>query len=562
MIESSRFSRRPRQAGDNEVVVAHQPLNGVFQRIRALAAVRADRQSGDMELLRRFVETADEAAFTVLVERHGPMVLGLCRRLLRQGHDAEDACQAAFLVLARRAGSLRKRESLASWLHGVAYRICVNLKRQQARRQRRERTATRPEASEGDAGDITWRELRTVLDEELQRLPQRYRAPLVLCYLEGKTRDEAAQELGAKPATLHGLLERGRKLLRQRLERRSVTLSAALFATALPGAAEAVLPASLTVASASAAVALARGHEGIIAAHILNLVKEASTAMLVTKLKIGAAIVVAAGMLTTLAGGSLHPVSQAQDAAPAQVKAADYRVTITKSAESDEQFIRRISRDLRGIDPTPAEIHFFTSSKEQKRRQKLIDLFIQERQTKEKAAAVKPADSGAWAYRLAVLDYYVTMAKPDVARFQNEFVQAVASAAKEKKELAGLTQRYLDQLLEYVKAHPKNQDIPEAMRQIALVYRSLGKTVEADAWRDKLRKEHPESPAAKRVRTNQTGDSFWFDVGFSDNRDGGITGSAELLDLYVRQALGVESSGLTVRVPVVTDAPKSKSEQK
>jgi RNA polymerase sigma factor (sigma-70 family) len=552
--------------------VAHQPLNGVFQRIRALAAVRADRQCGDMELLRRFVETADEAAFTVLVERHGPMVLGLCRRLLRQGHDAEDACQAAFLVLARRAGSLRKRDALASWLHGVAYRICVNLKRQQARRQRRERTATRPETSGHDDDEVTWRELRTVLDEELQRLPQRYRAPLVLCYLEGKTRDEAAQALGAKPGALHGLLERARKLLRQRLEQRGVTLSAALFATALPGAAVAVLPPSLTVASASAAVALVRGHEGLIAAHILNLVKEASTAMLVTKLKIGAALIVAAGMLTTLTGGSLHPVSQAQDATPAQAKADYYRVTKIKSAESDEQFIRRISKDLRGIDPTPAEIHFFSSNKDGDRRQKLIDLFIQERQAKEKtakeqAAKVRVTITKSYTGALArtdrgVLYRSIQIAKPDVARFQNEFVQAVASAAKEKKELAGLTQRYLEQLLEYVKAHPKNQDIPEAMRQIALVYRSLGKTVEADAWRDKLRKEHPDSPAAKRVQTGQTGDSFWFDVGFGANHDGGITGSAELFDLYVRQALGVHSSGLTVRVPVVTEPPKTKSEQK
>src|SRR6266700_1024977 len=158
-------------------IVAKKALNGVFQRIRNLAAVQTSRGCNDRELVQRFL-AEDEAAFTVLVERHGPMVLALCRRVLRQRDDAEDACQATFLVLARKAAALRKQGSLSSWLHGVAYRICVNLKRQEARRRRREQTALRPAAQESD-GDITWRELRGVLDEELQRLPERYRAPLI-----------------------------------------------------------------------------------------------------------------------------------------------------------------------------------------------------------------------------------------------------------------------------------------------------------------------------------------------------------------------------------------------
>jgi RNA polymerase sigma factor (sigma-70 family) len=536
--------------------VANKPLNGVFQRIRALAAVRADRQRGDGELLHRFVQAADEAAFTVLVERHGPMVLGLCRRLLRQGHDAEDACQAAFLVLARRATSLRKQESLASWLHGVAYRICVNLKRQQARRQRRERAAGRPESTNHDDGDITWRELRGVLDEELQRLPARYRAPLVLCYLEGKTRDEAAQQLGVKPGSLHGLLERGRKLLRDRLERRGLTLSAALLATALPGAAGAALPPALAVASASAAVALSRGHEGAIAAHVLNLVKEASTTMLVTKLKIGAALIVAAGMLTTLVGGSLHSVGQAQET-PVKTQVRVRTILDSDAKENDEQFIRRISKDLRGVEPTPAEIHFFTANKDDKRRQKLIDLFIQERQAKEKAAEAGKYTVVVYPYRnLAAsrVELY-RVSTPSVVKLQGEFLSSVANAAKEKKDLASITQRYLDQLLGYVKAHPKNQDIPEAMLQITLVYRSLGKTVEADAWRDKLRKEHPQSPAAKTTQSGETSERLWRYLGVPVDPDAVGGASADLYEFYFRQALAAQPSAREVIDPPAAGAP-------
>jgi RNA polymerase sigma factor (sigma-70 family) len=490
-------------------LVPKKSLNGVLERIRALAAVRTRRAGSDRELLGRFVTAQDEAAFTTLVERHGPMVLGLCRRVLRHGQDAEDACQATFLVLARRAGSVRKQESLASWLHGVAFRIALNLKRQHARRQRREQIATRPTAHDSDGDDITWRELRAVLDAELQRLPERYRAPLVLCYLEGKTRDEAALQLGCRPGTLHGVLERARKLLRGRLEQRGLTLSSALLATALstpPG--QAALAAELVVISTRAALAWSRGAglpENLIAPHILSLAKEASKAMIVTKLKIGAALLAVAGLLTAVSGGSWHSVSLAQDPAPSNPKAA-----AQKPAETDEDFIRRLSKDLRGVEPSPAEVHFFAANKDPQRRQKLIDLFIQERQAKAPAArdmlriaelnlvldeAILTTD------RLEVLN--VRPPRRYMAIFQ-DYYQAILSAPQQKKDVAGITQKYLDQLLEYVKSQPKNDDAAEAMLHISLVYRSQGKAVEADAWRDKLVKEHPDSSAAKTARQPAT----------------------------------------------------------
>src|SRR5262245_40607704 len=505
-------------------------INGVFQRIRALAAVHTSRTCSDRELLQRFLTADDEAAFTLLVERHGPMVQALCRRLLRDRHEADDACQAAFLVLARKARSVRKQESLASWLHGVAFRISLSLRRQRARRVRREQAASRPDVQAAD-DNLTWRELRAVLDEELERLPERYRAPLILCYLEGKTRDEAAQQLGAKPGALHGLLDRGRKLLRDRLSKRGLPLSAALFATALAeSATRAALAPAVAVASARAALALVRGEtigDGLIGSQVLTLVTEASQAMFMTKLKVGAALVVAAGILTSVVGGSLSSVSFAQ--APASQPKSSTPAATPQTTESDEEFIRRISKDSLGTEPSPTEVHFFVNNQDAGRRQKLIDLFIQERQAKERAAAAKKTtvpltvayvtDLNSMIRQQAVLDYVTLKPRKVVASrlitLQRDLFNDLHTVAKDKKEVAAITQKYLDQLQEYVKANPKNEDVPDAMHQISIIYRSQGKTVEADAWRDKLKKEHPQSPAAKALQQiGAAPTSVWVDFGY------------------------------------------------
>jgi RNA polymerase sigma factor (sigma-70 family) len=187
---------------------------------------RATADSPDKELLDRFLSGRDEAAFAALVARHGGMVLGACRRLLGNAQDAEDACQTVFVVLARKAGSIRRREALPGWLHGVACRVCRKLQGRLARR----RPCPAPAAVAPDVtAEVTWREVCRVLDEELNRLPAGYRAALVLCYLEGKTQDKAAHELGRSLGTLHGRVERGREMLLKRLTRRGVTLSGALL---------------------------------------------------------------------------------------------------------------------------------------------------------------------------------------------------------------------------------------------------------------------------------------------------------------------------------------------
>jgi RNA polymerase sigma factor (sigma-70 family) len=486
--------------------MAKNSLNGVLTHIRRLASVQTRRGQSDRELIERFLADNDEAAFTVLVERHGAMVLGVCRRALANVHDAEDACQATFLVLARKARSIRKRPSLSSWLHGVACRVALNLKRERSRRQRREHATTRP-APVDPGAEVTWREAQALLDQELLELPERYRAALVLCYLDGKTRDEAAKLLGITTGGLHGRLERGRKLLRDRLTRRGLTLSAALFASALSaGAVQAAVSPTVVVSLSKAAFALAGGQplaSGIVSANVLSLTQEVLKTMFLTKVKIATSVVLCTGLLMTLIGGTMTSTTMAQ--APK----ADWRYTAPKApqgpkTESDEEFIRRTSLDLRGTLPTPTEMHFFLANKDAGKRQKLIDLLIQERQAKkDRETLVK-----LWKTRVDVLDEWVYVA-PRFAAIQGDFHKELLAAATTRKELATIAQSYLDRLIKYLKDHPKNDDVPDAMAQIVMVYSSQNKTVEADAWRYKLQAEHPNSPAARSLRDSDSMIRLW-----------------------------------------------------
>src|SRR5262245_36290311 len=163
-------------------------------RLRQLVA-RAGDQAADRELLRRFSAEQDEAAFAEVVRRHGPMLLRVCRRVLHDGHGAEDVCQAAFLLLARKAPSVRWHDSVAGWLFQTAYRLSLKA-RATADRRRRHEARARPAPPPDPVAESSARELQAILDEELSRLPDKYRAPILLCCLEGKSRDEAARDLG------------------------------------------------------------------------------------------------------------------------------------------------------------------------------------------------------------------------------------------------------------------------------------------------------------------------------------------------------------------------------
>jgi len=186
----------------------------------------------DAQLLTRFANEHDDAGFALLMQRHGPMVWGVCQRVLRNVHDAEDAFQAVFLVLARKARSLRRPERLGNWLYGVAYRTALKGRAARARRCFHEGQAAPPSESTA-VEEAEWRDLRPVLDEELNRLLVKYRTAIVLYYLEGLTQEEIARRLGCPRQTIATRLARGCARLRVRLTRRGVALSAAALATAL-----------------------------------------------------------------------------------------------------------------------------------------------------------------------------------------------------------------------------------------------------------------------------------------------------------------------------------------
>jgi RNA polymerase sigma factor (sigma-70 family) len=290
--------------------------------IRHLAGVLSDNLLTDRQLLERFSGRREEGAFAVLLRRHGPMVLGLCRRLLRHEQDAEDAFQATFLVLALKADSIRGADALASWLYRVARHIAVAARARAARRRASEsRAATCSCTTTEPSGPGR----RLVLDDELNRLPRKYCAPLVLCYLEGKTHDEAARELRWPVGTVKGRLARARGMLRQRLMRRGLTFWAGLAGALLSEqAARTAVPAALVESTMKATVLWMAGTEGAgaISADVVALMQGGTNAIRVAKLKIAVAMAMASGLLGTAAGFVTYqalPAGRGDSRATAQV---------------------------------------------------------------------------------------------------------------------------------------------------------------------------------------------------------------------------------------------------
>jgi RNA polymerase sigma factor (sigma-70 family) len=277
--------------------------------IRRLVEDQRVRELSDEELLQRFTAQQDEPAFQALLGRHGAMVLDVCRGLLRNEADAEDAFQATCLILAREGGRIRRGTSLGSWLHAVAYRIGLRARALSATRQKHESYVPQRQASEPD--DLSWREVRQVVHEELNGLPERYRAPLVLCYLEGATQDAAAVQLRVAKSTLRERLERCRMLLRMRLIRRGLGPTALVVALAWPAAqGSANVPTSVLTSTLKAVVAAAAGHTtGVLSAKIAALTKGGLQTMFPTKLKSALALVLVAGIsalgVVTLPGAGL-----------------------------------------------------------------------------------------------------------------------------------------------------------------------------------------------------------------------------------------------------------------
>jgi RNA polymerase sigma factor (sigma-70 family) len=294
-------------------------LKGALRFVRALGSAPGQADAGDAELLGQFVERRDEAAFAALLARHGPLVLGACRQVLDNPQDAEDAFQATFLVLARKAGSVRRGESLAGWLHRVALNVARTARADHARRRARERQVA-PMTEAGPAEGEPPRDWQAVLHEEVDRLPDRYRLPVVLCYLEGQTHEGAARSLGWPLGTVKGRLARARDQLRGRLARRGVTLSAGALAGAL-----AVPPTLLGQTLRAALSFAARGATpaGAASARALALAKGALQPMTATKLAqatvwlLGTGVVVFAALGAGL--GSSAPAPGPKESAASEV---------------------------------------------------------------------------------------------------------------------------------------------------------------------------------------------------------------------------------------------------
>src|SRR5262245_1670981 len=310
-------------------------------------AVQEGADLSDGALLERFLAHRQEAAFEALVQRHGPMVLGVCQRATGDSHAAEDAFQATFLVLARRAASIHNQASVGSWLYGVAQRIARRARAQAAAQRDRERQAAAMRCRE-PVDEASWEELRPILDEEIGRLPEKCRVPLVLCYFEGKSYDQAAQELGWPKSSLASRLARGCDLLRQRLVKRGITLSATALTTALTeSAAQASVAALLTINTVQAAASVAAGKtiaEGIVSARALALAEEATASMIGIKAKLA---------LLLLALGLVAGVGFAGYSAWVGPRKADEKPPPAIQGGSPKKVAAGPGVDLRG-DPLPA----------------------------------------------------------------------------------------------------------------------------------------------------------------------------------------------------------------
>jgi|GEM_PF-766575 len=255
----------------------------------------------DAQLLGRFVASRDEAAFAALVAAHGPMVMAICRRVLSNSNDFEDAFQATFLVLARKARSVRAEGSLGAWLYRVAHRVAVEANRDAVRRREREMRAAVMSASYRDDGGAP-DDFGPALHEELARLPEKFRRPVVLCYLEGKTQGEAAAELRWSGATLRRRLAGARERLRTRLVRRGIAPSAVPLAVDLAGDVIAAVPSELASATTRAASALALGRAATSTAAV-SLTRHVLRSLLMAKLRAAATVALTTGLITWIALG-------------------------------------------------------------------------------------------------------------------------------------------------------------------------------------------------------------------------------------------------------------------
>jgi RNA polymerase sigma factor (sigma-70 family) len=309
-------------------------LSAVLQHIYRLAGMPTAEGLSDGQLLGRFVDHGDESAFASLLRRHGPMVLGVCRRILRHAQDSEDAFQACFLILARKARTVRQHQSLGAWLYRVAYRLAIAARAETVRRREREREVLEM-PQRGPIEESALLELQRTLDEELNRLPEKYRLPVVLCFLEGKTHEQAARELGWPKGTVAGRVARARERLRDRLTRRGLGISAGAALLTFGGSAPAV-PAMLGTTTLRAAALLASGQTAAasgIATEAVFLAQRALQTMTLAKLQIIGALCLAVAVL----GAGAGRLAQSWAARPSNTQALYSPETLATAREEQPE---------------------------------------------------------------------------------------------------------------------------------------------------------------------------------------------------------------------------------
>jgi RNA polymerase sigma factor (sigma-70 family) len=270
-------------------------LSKVVEHLRSVLVKQDAASVPDGDLLKRYVRDRDEIAFEALVRRHAPMVMGVCRRVLHNRHDIEDAFQTVFLVLVRKASTLRSPGLVGNWLYGVAYRTALEAKKAARKRRAKEsKPMPRTETSED-----TWTTLRQAIDQELERLPDKYRAVIVLCDLEDKTRKEAARHLGWPEGTVASRLASARKMLAKRLSRHGLLISGGAVAAMLSENASASVPTSVLSSSIKAG-SLFAGQEAtadVVSARVAALTEGVLKTMLMNKLKVATAVLLGVAVL-------------------------------------------------------------------------------------------------------------------------------------------------------------------------------------------------------------------------------------------------------------------------
>lgn len=365
-------------------------MNPLLRYIRTLVPETGLDVVSDRELLQRFHRKRDEAAFAALVSRYGASVWSACRRLLDRDPDAEDAFQAVFLILARKAGSTRSN-CLPAWLHGVTRRVAANLRRQNRRRHRGEAALTERTGSPSD--DPSWREVVSVLDDELGRMTENYRAVLILCCLEGKSRDEAAHQLGWSLGQVKGRLERARDLLRRRLSQRGIEFGSLLLTATLYPSVRATLPTTLIDSTVKAGVISTGG--AAISTKVVLLSEGVLKTMLLTKIvTVGLFLFGIAGLSSVVlwenaATGQSIAVEKEKPIIPDALNPNQAKLPPRKADEPKGVALQRFSpeepapkqaeppKKLSRVPETPAELQVIFAKWDQRYRHKSEEKFLE-----------------------------------------------------------------------------------------------------------------------------------------------------------------------------------------